>query len=75
MKLLPLVQRQRLEFRRRDIQPNRLLCPLELKYELLGECFEAWPGSEGGIDNLHIMGLKVLFSEQAARLEVAAVLE
>ena len=73
MKLLTEVARQRARFLQDGEAPNRLLCPLRDKYALLGECFEAY--RPAGIDSIHVMGLKVIFSEQVSCVEVAVVRE
>lgn len=74
--LLEQIYHQRTEFLRRNLTPTTVLVPFELRYQLLGEAFDRYgiakhePGNKIGV-----MGLRVVFSDDVAQLEVLAGLD
>lgn len=75
MSIIKDIYRQRVAFLRENKQPNRVLVPYDMKFEFLGEVVCSYPGSALGPDNLHVMGLKVIFTRDVKRVEVALVHE
>ena len=75
MKLLEQVLRQRAEFLRRDLRPNRVICPLSLRYEFLGEFYESFaPPTALDDKSLYVAGMRVVFTDSQPVLEVALCL-
>ena len=76
MKLLEQIGRQRYEFLRRNLTPTVVLVPYEVRHQLLGEAFDTY-----GIvnhkpnDRIGVMGMRVVFSHDIARVEVLMGIE
>ena len=76
MRMLEDIARQRAWFLQRDLRPSRLLCPLSLRHQLLGECAEQYlVDYRNGVDKLNVMGLRVVFSHDVSAVEVAMTKE
>lgn len=62
MSLIEAVYRQRVEFLRRDLsEPDMLLVPYDKKHKLLGEIWEAFHPDMRSLDNISLMGMRLIY--------------
>lgn len=72
MSLVEEIYRQRNEFLVRNLTPTVVVAPYSRRHELLGEALDRFgpPNFLAGIRNLHILGLRVMFSHECENLQV-----
>ena len=76
MKLIEQIATQRHKFLQKYADaPNRLLVPLDDKYELMGEVVEFSGHSFDGKRPLFLIGMRVCYTQDVNRIEAAFHLE
>jgi hypothetical protein len=75
MKLFQEIHQQRLRFLRKGLTPNRVLVPIALRHQFLGEVVDEYRMSLLDPDSLYVMGLAVHYSSRLKHIEVSLHLE
>ena len=76
MKLREQIAYQRAQFLRKGYEaPNRLLVPVGLKHQLLGELIDHYRPTHFVPDRIVVMGMRVSVTADCSRLEVSLCLE